>query len=197
MKNLVAILLFALTMFVGVAIGVGSQTVSGSPAAQTDTEEEAAASSFAELVRQNTVEFQDVAAAEEAGYGLLHGCAASPNGGAMGVHYANGDLVGDGELDVLTPEVLVYEQSYGELRLVAVEYVVFAEQWHENNEAPPVLMGQLFNYNTAPNRYGIPAFYELHVWAGKHNPDGMFADWNPNVSCEEYTGDAMMHEASH
>lgn len=24
----------------------------------------------------------------------------------------------------------------------------------------------------------------LHVWLWKHNPNGMFEDWNPNVSCE-------------
>ena len=54
-------------------------------------------------------------------------------------------------------------------------------------------MGQLFQYNSSPNRYGIPAFYELHVWAWKDNPDGMFVDWNPRVSCEEFTGDIAPH----
>jgi hypothetical protein len=44
-------------------------------------------------------------------------------------------------------------------------------------------MGQVFNYVGAPNRYRLPAFYELHVWAWRHNPAGMFADWNPNVAC--------------
>ncbi len=53
-----------------------------------------------------------------------------------------------------------------------------------------MLGGQLFTYNGAPNRYGIPAFYALHVWAWRSNPDGVFADWNPNVSCAEYSGQA-------
>jgi hypothetical protein len=35
----------------------------------------------------------------------------------------------------------------------------------------------------APNRYGIDAFYELHVWAWRDNPNGSFVDWNPNVHC--------------
>ena len=39
-------------------------------------------------------------------------------------------------------------------------------------------------YISTPNRYGIPAFYELHVWAWKHNPQGSFADWNNHVSCD-------------
>jgi hypothetical protein len=190
MKSLMAILLFAGVML----IGVGSQVVSGNSVTQSDTADEEPALSFAETVRQSTAQFQEVAEAEAAGYGLLHGCVSSPQGGAMGVHYANGDVVGDGELDAESPEALIYEASYGQLRLVGVEYVVIAEQWDANNEAPPVLMGQLFNYVGSPNRYGLPAFYELHVWAWKHNPDGLFADWNPSVSCEEFTGEGMSHE---
>lgn len=62
---------------------------------------------------------------------------------------------------------------------------------------PPVLMGQLFNYSGAPNRFGIPAFYELHVWAGRNNPAGVFADWNTRVSCEEFVGDATMPGGRH
>jgi hypothetical protein len=49
----------------------------------------------------------------------------------------------------------------------------------------------------APNRYGLPAFYELHVWAWKTNPSGMFADWNPRVSCEEFVGATTMPGMSH
>lgn len=85
------------------------------------------------------------------------------------------------------PEILVYEpQRHGRMRLVAVEYIVLAEAWHAVNETPPVLMGQVFHYPGSPNRYGLPAFYALHVWAWKHNPHGMFVDWNPNVSCQQY-----------
>ena len=36
----------------------------------------------------------------------------------------------------------------------------------------------------ADNRYGIPAFYELHAWVWKDNPAGTFADYNPDVTCE-------------
>ena len=34
-----------------------------------------------------------------------------------------------------------------------------------------------------PNRFGLPPFYSLHVWAFKHNPAGMFEMFNPNVHC--------------
>src|SRR4051812_21598057 len=69
--------------------------------------------SFAETVRQATTRFKDVEAAKKAGYGLLHGCVASPQAGAMGIHFANGDLVGDGELDAQHPEALLYEPKDG------------------------------------------------------------------------------------
>ena len=141
-------------------------------------------------VRQATEDFKNVAAAKDAGYWLFHGCVSGPERGAMGIHFVNGDLVGDGEIDALQPEALIYELRSGELRLVGVEYVVIAEAWDAAHEAPPSLMGQVFHYVGAPNRYRIPAFYELHVWAWKQNPSGMFTDWNPKVSCENYAENA-------
>ena len=104
----------------------------------------------------------------------------------MGVHFGNAELIGDGELDPRHPEILVYEPKNGQLRLVAVEYVVFAEAWDANNPGPPSLLGHLLHYGGRPNRYRAPAAYELHVWAWKENPHGMFADWNPKVSCAGY-----------
>lgn len=144
------------------------------------------ASALPAAVRAATERFQDVEAAKAAGYGLFHGCVSGPQAGAMGVHFVNGDLVGDGALDAARPEALLYEVRNGRYELLGVEYVVIAEAWHARNEAPPVLMGQLFNYVGSPNRYGIPAFYELHVWAWKANPAGTFADFNPTVSCDDF-----------
>jgi hypothetical protein len=115
----------------------------------------------------------------------------------MGVHFVNGDLVGDGLLDPMHPEALLYNYTNGQAQLVGVEYVVIAEAWHASNEAPPVLMGQLLQYVGSPNRYGIPAFYELHVWAWDRNPRGMFADWNPRVSCDNYSAEAFPSQSSH
>ncbi len=155
------------------------------------------AMTFAETVRQATAQFKDVHKAEAAGYALVHGCVSGPQEGAMGIHFANGGLVGDNALDALHPEALLYEPKDGKLQLLGVEYIVIAEGWNAKHTTPPVLMGQLFNYVGAPNRYGLPAFYELHVWAWKSNPAGMFADWNPRVSCEEFVGDAAMHGSDH
>jgi hypothetical protein len=156
-----------------------------------------AAPTLVDTVRQVIAQYRDVAKAEKAGYAVLHGCVSGPQEGAMGVHYANGSLVGDGALDAMHPEALLYEFRDGRAQIVGVEYVVLADDWNAHHQAPPVLMSQLFNYSGAPNRYGIPAFYELHVWAGKTNPAGMFADWNPRVSCDSFVGSDPMPGMSH
>jgi hypothetical protein len=53
------------------------------------------------------------------------------------------------------------------------------------NAGPPALEGNLLNFVNEPNRYGLPAFYELHVWAFQDNPNGSFADWNSRVVCDK------------
>jgi len=138
-------------------------------------------------VRLATADFRDVNAAMKAGYGSAGSCVSGPQEGAMGIHFPKGALVADGKLEAEHPEILIYEQRGGRLRLLGVEYLVFFDDWHAHNPGPPVLMGQHFNYVGSPNRYGLPPFYELHVWAWRDNPSGMFVDWNPAVSCEEYT----------
>lgn len=138
-------------------------------------------------VRQVASAYQDPAVAVDAGYVQLPSCVSGPEEGAMGVHFVNQALLEDGALDATQPELIVYEpQADGSFQLVAVEYLVIAEAWHAANEGPPVLDGQHFNFYTAPNRLGLPAFYELHVWAFRENPHGMFPDWNPDVTCENF-----------
>jgi len=148
-------------------------------------------------VRVATRDFHDVGVAIGAGYASAGSCVSGPQAGAMGIHYPNGALVSDGVLDPRLPEILIYEQRGGRLRLLGVEFLVIAEQWHAANAAPPVLMGQHFHYVGSPNRYGLPPFYELHVWAWRDNPSGTFADWNPQVSCDGYAGESGAHPAGH
>ena len=138
-----------------------------------------------QLVRAATKDFRDVSNVP-AGYGPFLGCVSGPDHGAMGVHYVNGDLVGDGKIDVSHPEALIYETRNGQTKLVGVEFIVDAATWlTSNNNTPPVLEGQSFHLVGIPNRYNIPApFFELHVWAWRQNPNGAFVDWNDHVTCE-------------
>jgi len=79
---------------------------------------------------------------------------------------------------------LIYEPVGDQRRLVGVEYIVDAATWLKAHNAPPMLEGQAFQFVGSPNRYGILAFFELHVWAWRENPNGAFVDWNNKVSCE-------------
>jgi len=138
-----------------------------------------------DAVRQATEPFRDVRNASP-DYGPILGCVSGPDAGAMGVHFVNPALVGDDVLDAAHPEALIYEFQNGKARLVGVEFIVLASVWHANHapDNPPVLEGQLLQFVDSPNRFGLPAFYELHVWAWRDNPNGAFVDWNPRVSCE-------------
>jgi hypothetical protein len=144
----------------------------------------AAPAKLVQLVREATKQFVDVNAATAAGYQPFLGCVSGPDHGAIGNHYVNGALVGDGELDASRPEVLIYEASVDGLQLVGVEFVVLADTWLKNHNSPPVLEGQSFQFVSSPNRYGLPAHFELHVWAWRDNPSGAFVDWNNSVTCE-------------
>jgi hypothetical protein len=151
------------------------------------SERKSQAGDFVRVVRDATRKFRDVSVAEAAGYAEQFGCVSGSDQGAMGVHLVNGPLVADGVLDPARPELLVYEPTRdGTLELTGADYLVIAEAWHANNEAPPELMGQLFHLFESPNRFGLPAFYTLHVWAWKENPNGTFVNWHPNVSCDGF-----------
>jgi hypothetical protein len=142
-------------------------------------------SQLVEDVRAATRQFIDVNNAGPAGYGPAFGCVTGPDHGAMGIHYVNGTLVGDGEINVTQPEALIYEPVENKRVLVGVEYIVDAATWlKNNNNTPPSLDGQDFQFVAAPNRFNLNDFFELHVWAWRDNPQGAFVDWNNKVTCE-------------
>jgi hypothetical protein len=140
-------------------------------------------------LRRATDQFHSIAVAEQQGYGLLTdvskiACIDMPGMGAMGVHWAKPALVGDGNIRLTTPEAMVYAPGPdGTLTLAAVEYVVLKADWDAKHHHAPALFGHTFTTTDAPNRFGLPAFYSLHVWVWKHNPAGTFAMFNPNVMC--------------
>jgi hypothetical protein len=142
------------------------------------------------VVRETTARFHDVDAATAAGYQLgyvngagnriITGCIAHPTAGVMGYHYFNKQLIDDLVVDERQPEGLVYTSGpEGQLRLVAVEYVVpGAGSNPPGVSEPPTVLGK-------PMHILVPAvgFYIQHVWVWSHNPAGMFVDWNPELSC--------------
>ena len=155
--------------------------------AQHDMQQDSASSSpnLVQLVRAGTQQYVDVNAATAAGYAPFLGCVTGQDHGAMGVHYVSGTLLSAGTIDAAHPQALIYEPSKaGGMRLVGVEFIVFADAWlQNNNNTPPVLDGQVFQFVDSPNRFNIPAFFELHVWAWRENPQGAYVDWNNRVAC--------------
>ena len=139
-----------------------------------------------QIVKNATKQYEDVNNATAAGYGAFLGCVSGTDHGAMGVHYVNGTLIANNQLDATQPQALIYEpMPGGKFRLVGAEFIVYAAPWlAANNNVPPALDGQVFNYVGSPNRFNIDAFFELHVWAWKDNPLGSYVDWNNDVTCK-------------
>jgi hypothetical protein len=183
---------------VGIAVYTG--TVLAHPAAETNAasgihvhhavQQDAGLQDELAQVRQVTARFHDLDAALEAGYELgwvngsgdriITGCVAHPTAGAMGYHYFNAELMADLTTDVLSPEVLVYAPGPdGQRQLVAVEWVVRGPNSNPPGVTePPSVLGMEMHIL-------VPAvgFYIMHAWVWRPNPAGMFADWNPEVSC--------------
>jgi hypothetical protein len=146
-----------------------------------------------EKVRHVTAKYLDIRNTAKDGWVQATPCVSSPSAGAMGVHYVLPARVGDGTINSSEPEALIYEpQANGTMRLVGVEFIVIAADWaklHPEGGAPSV-DGHLMHYVGEPNRYGLPAFYEMHVWAWEHNPSGNFVDFNAKVTCDSQASPA-------
>jgi hypothetical protein len=166
------------------AFALGEAGISGDVAAQLAQ------------VRRLTAPFQQIQKANRAGWvAPLSPCVADPDLGGMGYHIGNPEYLENGILDPLMPEVLMYEpMKNGRLRLVGVEYIVsFIPQLDENGVPvpgpgipgdQPSLFGQDFDSSPHVGPFGS---WTLHVWLWRNNPAGMFAPFNPNVSCD-YSG---------
>lgn len=161
----------AISLWLSVIAGL-LVTVSGlSATAQASQPQDLAA------VRAATSQFHRVGEAQARGYQAFLGCLEQPGVGGMGYHYVNFSIV-DLVVDPLAPESMVYAPGpAGQLQLAAVEYIVPADDWDATHADPPSLFGETFERN---NTFGI---YALHAWVWQHNTLGLFADWNPAVSC--------------
>lgn len=143
----------------------------------------AAANQDLAALRKATARYHDVDVALADGYLSDPHCVAAPPGG-MGRHYVNPDNM-DLVIDPSRPEALLYEPTGdGSLRLVAAEFLVHGDGWDEANASPPTFAGEEFDPPADRTAMDPPGpFYTLHVWIWKHNPSGMFAPFNPRVSC--------------
>jgi hypothetical protein len=174
----------ALSVVLGGGGGAGAQAATHDMAAH-----EAGLQPELAQVRRVTARFHDLDAALDAGYELgwvngsgqriITGCIFHPTAGAMGYHYFNPELMADLTTDALQPEALVYAPENGTLSLAAVEWVVRGPNSNPpgTSEQPSVLGMGMHILNPAVG------FWLMHAWVWKPNPAGMFADWNPEVSC--------------
>jgi hypothetical protein len=151
--------------------------------------------SITSVAKSATGRFHNLDAAQDAGWTVLVKdtagltCIDNQPVGGMGVHWANPTVLFDADLDPSTPEALVYApNAAGQLKLAALEYIVFQSAWvaagHSPSD-PPELFGQQFALtpDDPPNRFGLPAFWSLHVWIWQPNSAGTFQPWNPGVHC--------------
>ena len=137
-------------------------------------------------VRAATARFLNINVALAEGFVPATPCVSGPDAGAMGVHLVYPPRLNMIVLDPRQPQALIYEpMANGAMRLVGVEFIVLEGVWEASNPPPavPALDGNLMNLVGSPNRFGLPAFYEMHVWAWEQNPKGSYADWNTNVTC--------------
>jgi hypothetical protein len=136
--------------------------------------------------------------------------------GAMGVHYFRPDLLGitappsprvngvGTHTDFRTPSILLYEpQADGSSELVAVENLVFAEAWRASGRsAPPTFHGVAYDTmrddpRTATDEaHMFEPHFDRHVWLYRDNPNGIFAPFNPAVTCAHHRG-SQGHPTAH
>ena len=185
------------------ALALGAAAPAAAPVAGADPDLAA--------VRAAAERFRNVEAALAAGYRAPPGgmCeTASMMGlpaelGGMGIHYFRPDLLGvtappnprvsgsGTHTDFLQPAILIYEpQADGSMELVAVENLVFEAAWRAaGNSAPPTFQGSPYERmaddpaTQLDEAHAFEPHYDKHVWLFRENPNGVFAQFNPNVTC--------------
>lgn len=174
-----------------------------------------------ETIQRATERFRDVDVAREEGYvpDPMDLCVTAEDegwprqDGAMGIHFFRPDLLritateprvaGEGtHTDFHEPSTLVYEpQEDGSLELIGVENLVFAEAWEkEGRDGPPTFLDNEYYFMADNPATGLDEghmfepHYDMHIWLFRDNPRGMFAQFNPNVSCEHHVPGAIVGE---
>lgn len=129
-------------------------------------------------LRRVTARYHDIDTAFADGFVLLHECENRPDEGPVGAVYVHVDRLMDGIIDPETPDALIYEPGRdGKMNLVGAEFAVPYPLW--TSQTPPQFMGATFQ---PEDEFGV---FALHAWIWRENPEGMYAETNPRVSCGE------------
>jgi hypothetical protein len=209
MKHVVSTLVIALALTTAPCT-VSAQTVLRPASPRTGD----SAGSALDEVRAVTERFRDVAVALSEGYvpDPMGMCEVAQNTGgpaelaAMGIHYFRPDLLGitgptnprvhgtGTHTDFRTPAVLLYEpQTDGSLELIGIENLVFIRAWEAaGNQAPPSFQGVPYDRmvddpaTSVDEAHLFEPHYDRHVWLYRENPNGIFAQYNPNATCKHH-----------
>jgi len=138
-------------------------------------------------VRQATVKYHDVDAALADGFIRTPHCIEEAGLGGMGIHFINPARIMNPAINLLEPEILLYLETNGTMKLIGVEYMfpIGRPDAPVPNPAPPapMLFGRVFDGPMLGHEPGMPPHYDFHVWVWEANPAGIFTPFNPNVSC--------------
>jgi hypothetical protein len=126
--------------------------------------------------------YADLSAALADGYFSTVEYVATPDGG-MGIHFANMSIV---EVDHTKPNVLMYDlKDDGTYELLGAEWITPTAA----ATTAPELFGETFSGPHPAEGDLLPEHYALHAWFVKDNPNGMFADFNPDVTGPSFLAD--------
>jgi hypothetical protein len=167
----------AATLFVGCA-----EQAPVAPVRMSATAAEMSRSKSKEIVdaiatlRSATGRYHNVELAKRDGFVLLHECESRPGEGPVGTVYVHIQRLLDGKIDPTSPDALIYEpQTDGSLELVGAEFAVPYPLWTQPQ--PPKFLDATFQRE---DEFGV---FALHAWVWRENPEGLFAETNPSVSC--------------
>ena len=171
--------LAVLTLLLPLATACGGEPGADEEAAPDSAAQQASAlPEQAELdqLRQKFEPLRDFSRAAGAGYSeAITPCWFHREQGGQGVHYGRTELI-DSVVTTMDPEIVMYEpQAGGGNELIGIEYIVPFANW--TSPTPPTVLGHPMHRNEP---LGL---WVHHVWLFRENPSGIYADWNPSVSC--------------
>lgn len=187
---------FLVLTFLSATVGLNLTPGSAARAVVDDSECPEQCQEQLSAAREATAQYHQESKALEDGFVGDPICVQRPGFGGMGIHYLNRERMNDISVDPTLPEMLLYQpKPNGKMRLVALEYFApvlsNGQPWFggPNNPPPvidnpgPVLFGRRFDGPMPGHNPSMPWHYDLHVWAWRHNHNGLFTQFNPKVSC--------------